>query len=83
MADEHMGEREREQSRRMMTGMFRDRESAERAYGAVTGRAYGASDNSNPLVWWAIASTYAERLAARSPARCQYGMACARSPASV
>jgi hypothetical protein len=44
MADEHMGEREREQSRRMMTGMFRDRESAERAYGAVTGRGYGASD---------------------------------------
>jgi hypothetical protein len=29
---------------RMMTGLFRDRESAERAYGSLTSRGYGQSD---------------------------------------
>ena len=35
MADERPG---------MVTGLFRDRDSAERAYGAVTSRGYGAND---------------------------------------
>jgi hypothetical protein len=37
-------EQGRERSRQIMTGMFRDRESAERAYNALTGRGYGAND---------------------------------------
>ena len=31
-------------SNRMMTGMFRDRESAERAYGSLSERGYGKDD---------------------------------------
>lgn len=34
----------RERSNRMVTGLFRDRESAERAYGSVTNRGYGKDD---------------------------------------
>lgn len=34
----------REKSNRMVTGLFRDRESAERAYGSVTSRGYGKDD---------------------------------------
>lgn len=34
----------REKSNRMVTGLFRDRESAERAYGTVTSRGYGKDD---------------------------------------
>jgi uncharacterized protein YjbJ (UPF0337 family) len=34
----------RQRSNRMMTGLFRDRESAERAYGSVQSRGYGKDD---------------------------------------
>src|SRR5215213_11064650 len=34
----------RQRSNRMVTGLFRDRESAERAYGSVTERGYGKDD---------------------------------------
>ena len=33
-----------DRSRGLMTGMFRDREAAERAYGSVTARGYGKDD---------------------------------------
>jgi hypothetical protein len=33
-----------ERSNRLMTGMFRDRETAERAYGSLTARGYGKDD---------------------------------------
>src|SRR5262245_10174050 len=33
-----------DRSKEIMTGLFRDRESAERAYGCVTNRGYGADD---------------------------------------
>lgn len=33
-----------ERSKEIMTGLFRDRDSAERAYGCVTSRGYGADD---------------------------------------
>lgn len=34
----------RQRSNRMVTGLFRDRESAEQAYGSLTGRGYGKDD---------------------------------------
>ncbi len=34
----------RQRSNRMVTGLFRDRESAERAYGSLSDRGYGKDD---------------------------------------